>query len=98
MKGIDYCLQATWKSFYGGIRFMLTIWVCSDFFPMKVAIISAKFHEHDFILVWRAAVKGSDNAFKGLAGGHTKTGMVVDHGIRQSCETVYAIVLENCVA
>jgi len=98
MKGIDYSLQATRKSFYGCIRFMFLIWVCSDFFPIKITIISAKFHEHDFILVWRAAVKGADNAFKSLTGGHTKTGMVVDHGIRQSCETVHAIILENRVA
>ena len=82
MKSVDYSLQATRKSFYGCIRFMMTIRFCRDFIPMKVAIISAKFHENDFILVWRTAVKGSDNAFKSLAGGHTKTGMVVNHGIR----------------
>lgn len=98
MKGIDNCLKVTWKSVYRRFRFMLTIRVCRDFVPMKVAIISAKFHKDDFVLVWRAAVKGPDNAVKGLAGGHAKTGMVVDHGIRQSRETVHAIILENGVA
>jgi len=98
MKGIDYCLQVLRKAGDGRFRFMLEIRVCRDLFPMKVTIVSAKFHEYYLILGRRAAFKGSDDAFKSLAGRHAKACMIGDYGIRQTRETVHAIILENCVS